>query len=168
MIFLTVGTQDPFDRLVKAVDHWAIARGRGAEVFGQITDRAGYRPVSFESASFLDPDSYQVRCAEADLIVAHAGMGTIITSMRLGKRVVIMPRREHLREQRNDHQWGTAQRFRDRPGFYPAMSEGELPDVLDSLAETATSAILPQLPRFAEPQLIAAIRTGIYGHEDWS
>ncbi len=34
MIFVTVGEQLPFDRLVRAVDEWAAASGK--EVFAQI------------------------------------------------------------------------------------------------------------------------------------
>ncbi len=59
MIFLTVGTQLPFDRLVAAVDAWA-ARQPGQEVFGQISDPgpAGYRPKHFAWVADLDPAAF--------------------------------------------------------------------------------------------------------------
>ena len=62
MIFLTVGTQLPFDRLVAAVDDWCAARGE-SDVFGQICDPGpdGYRPKHFEWVADLDPADQSVR-----------------------------------------------------------------------------------------------------------
>ena len=50
MIFVTVGTQLPFDRLIRAVDNWAKAAGR-RDVFAQIGP-ASYRPLHIDSADF--------------------------------------------------------------------------------------------------------------------
>ena len=50
MIFVTVGAQLPFDRLVSVVDEWAGSTGR-SDVFGQIA--RGKRPRHFESVDFL-------------------------------------------------------------------------------------------------------------------
>ena len=44
MIFLTIGSHEPFDRLVRYVDEWCAERGRDDAVFGQITKRAEYIP----------------------------------------------------------------------------------------------------------------------------
>ena len=58
LIFLTIGTHEPFDRLVRAVDEWCAARGR-ADVFGQITDRAIYLPRHFEHVGQMAPAAYR-------------------------------------------------------------------------------------------------------------
>lgn len=162
MIFLTVGTQEPFDRLVEAVDRWATSRNCGGLLFGQITDRPGYHPTSFESTDYLEPESFRTLCSEADLIISHAGMGTIITSMMLRKRLVMMPRRERLGEQRNDHQWATARKFRGRPGIHVAMSEGELPTLLDDVIGKDAHEPGAELSAFADQQLISSIRSFIH------
>ena len=161
MIFLTVGTQEPFDRLVEAVDSWAASRDCGGLLFGQITDRAGYDPTSFESTDYLEPESFLTLCSEADLIISHAGMGTIITSMMLRKWLVMMPRRERLGEQRNDHQWATARRFGGRAGILVAMSEDELPTLLDDALGKGALEPGAELSAFADPQLISTIRSFI-------
>lgn len=160
-----MGTQEPFDRLVQAVDQWAASRNRGAELFGQITNRAGYQPESFESTDFLEPDPFRTVCNQADLIVSHAGMGTIITGMTLRTRLVMMPRREYLGEQRNDHQWATARRFASRPGIHVAMSEGELPGLLDHAMEEGALGPGAGVPAFAEGTLISTIRAFIHNRE---
>ena len=46
----------------------------------------------------------------AAAIVAHAGMGTILTALETGKRLLVMPRRAALGEHRNDHQLATVSR----------------------------------------------------------
>ena len=86
MIFLTVGSELAFDRLVKAVDHWCGLHNFN-EVFGQIADKGpnGYRPLNFEYTEFISPEEYCRRYEEAELIVGHAGMGSIITALAKAK-----------------------------------------------------------------------------------
>lgn len=159
MIFVTIGSHEPFDRLIRAVDEWCAATGRGAEVFGQITDRAGYLPEHFPSVAKVSPENYRTRCREADLIVSHAGMGSIITALTYGKPIVVLPRRGHLNETRNDHQYATARRLGSRPGIHVALVEGEIAALLTCFVNR-TEAIPPVdgIGCQADSRLIGAIR----------
>lgn len=163
MIFLTVGTQLPFDRLVKALDSWAGARGR-SDIFGQIADPGpdGYRPKNFPFTANVPPADFQQRCRDAALIVAHAGMGSLITAMTFGKPILVMPRRGHLNEHRNDHQFATAEKLGNRPGVAVALDEAELAAKLDAMAAEGTAGAAT-LPPFADEKLIAAVRSAILG-----
>lgn len=163
MIFLTVGTQLPFDRLVSAVDAWAATRGR-SDIFGQISDPGpdGYRPKHFEWVADLDPGDFDARFRSASHIVAHAGMGTIISALGASKPLLIMPRRAHLGEQRNDHQFATAQRIGARTGILTAFEADEVADRLDALLDR-TAEGGPAISRFADPRLTDAIRAVIIG-----
>ena len=158
MIFLTIGTHEPFDRLVRAVDDWCATRGR-ADVFGQITDRAIYLPRHFEHVGQIAPAAYRDACEGADFLIAHAGMGAIITALTLAKAVAVMPRRSHLGETRNDHQFATAARLGAKPGVHVAATEAELPAVLDRLAASTGAAAAPAIGQFAEESLISALRS---------
>jgi UDP-N-acetylglucosamine transferase subunit ALG13 len=163
VIFLTVGTQLPFDRLVRALDSWAGARGH-RDIFGQIADPGpnGYRPKNFPFTDHIPPAEFQQRYRQARLIVAHAGMGSLITAMTFGKPIVVMPRRGHLNEHRNDHQFATAERLGSRPGVAVVLDDAELAERLDAmLADAATTG--DGLPPFAEERLIAAVRQAIMG-----
>lgn len=91
MIFATVGSQEPFDRLIRAVDEWARARGR-SDVFAQIGNST-IRPRHIEFTNFLEPADFNRVIREATIIVAHAGMGSIISALEIGKPIVVMPRR---------------------------------------------------------------------------
>lgn len=139
MLFLTVGAQMPFDRLVRAVDAWA-ARGGNGGVFAQI-GRGGYRPAHLRYVEFLDPRAFRTAFAGATAIIAHAGMGTIINALELGKPILVMPRRGDLAETRNDHQLATAQRFRELGLVEVAQDERELADRLDQLDRRSRPAL---------------------------
>ena len=128
MIFVTVGAQMPFDRLVRTVDDWA---GRvPAEIFAQIGP-SRLRPRHMAWTRFLAPGDFLAQVGAADLLVAHAGMGSIITALEHGKPLLIMPRRGELGETRNDHQVATAHRFRGLGLVEVAFDEQELVVRLD-------------------------------------
>lgn len=129
MIFVSVGAQIPFDRLIQAVDAWAGERGR-QDVFAQICAEA-WKPQHVEWTEFLDPPEYRRRLDEATLIVAHAGMGSIISALERGKPILVMPRRGDLRETRNDHQVATARRFGELGRVAVANDAAELHERLD-------------------------------------
>jgi UDP-N-acetylglucosamine transferase subunit ALG13 len=129
MIFLTVGTQLPFDRLIKAVDQWAAAKGR-TDVFAQIGNN-GWRPPHIQWAENLSFVEFKKKVEVADLVVAHAGIGAIQTAQDYGKPVLVMPRRAAFKEHRNDHQMDTAVRLAELGYIGMALDEEELLRKLD-------------------------------------
>lgn len=162
MIFFTLGTQLPFDRMTRAVDDWCAARGR-TDVFGQISDpgRGGYRPVNYDWVAHMPPIAFDETLAAADFVVAHAGMGSILSALGSGKLIVVMPRLAKFGEHRNDHQAATVARLADRPGLMVAADETALPAVLDEAADLAPNWNSDAAPPFAEDRLIAALRREI-------
>ncbi len=130
-IFVTVGSQMPFDRLCQAVDQW-VGRTLGVplEVFAQIGVGAA-QPQHMPHAPTLPAADYEARVAAADLVVAHAGTGTIFTALRYGTPTLVLARRAALGETRNDHQEATAARFVERGLVDYAHSEGDLQARLD-------------------------------------
>lgn len=158
MIFLTVGTQLPFDRLVKAVDDWAATSGAAA-VFAQIGE-ALYHPVHMEWARYLPTDEFSRRIAAARLIISHAGMGTLLAALEARKPLVVMPRRAALNEQRNDHQRATAKWLRQLPGVRVAEDEAELAATLRAGNWPAPDTVRSE----ASPELLAAIRGFVNGN----
>lgn len=152
MIFVTVGAQMPFDRMVKAVDDWAASRGR-ADVFAQIGP-ADYEPRHLDWTRFLEPDDFLSRYRASKVIVAHAGTGSILQALELGKPILVMPRRAALRETRNDHQVATAERFQAL-GVPVAWDAADLATALDGLDGLSSDRTLGP---HASPQLVARIR----------
>jgi len=130
MIFVTVGEQLPFDRLIKVVDEWAAVSGH--EVFAQ-TGRSDWKPAYIDHKEFLGPEEFKGKFMAAELVVAHAGMGTIISALELGKPLLVMPRLATLGEVRNDHQSATARRFMTLNYLVVAFDGVELKAKLDNL-----------------------------------
>lgn len=150
-----MGSQTPFDRLVRAVDAWAQRSGQGAQVLAQIGS-GDHVPTSAAWVRSLAPDEFRQRCRSAQLIIAHAGMGSVLTALEFGKPLVVLARRAGLRETRNDHQLATAKWLSARPGIWVAQSEDELPDLVDRVLQQA--ADLPPQPAAAPPALVQALR----------
>lgn len=155
MKFLTVGTQLPFDRLVKHVDAWA--RARSANVYAQVGPTE-FEPRFITAVRRLEPRDFGVKMREATAVISHAGMGTILTALQLGKPIVVMPRLAKFKEHRNDHQLATAKQLIGRPGILVAMNEEELASRLDALESmTAFEGVAER----ASGELIEAIRAFI-------
>lgn len=156
-IFVTVGAQMPFDRLVLGVDRWA-SGADGCRVFAQIGPDA-QKPAHIEWTEFLEPPQFRERVLGSDVLVAHAGMGSILTALQYGKPVLVMPRRGSLRETRNDHQVATAERFKALGKVAVAMDESELAGELDRLRGLRS---VDRISEFASDDLIRALRDFIH------
>ncbi len=129
VIFVTVGSQLPFDRLVKAVDVWAETRSE-REVYIQL-GATEYIPKNCKYSAYLEPDKWETLFRQADVIISHAGMGTIIKSLEMAKPLVVMPRLAELNEVRNDHQLATVQRFQMLNNLSVVQNDQELKLALD-------------------------------------
>ncbi len=131
----------PFDRLIRAMDAWAAANP-GREMLAQIGD-GGFEPAHMPWVRRLERRDYLAAVARARLVVAHAGMGTVITAAEHGKPVVLLPRRWHFGEHNNDHQADTAAWLRTRPGIRVAEAEDELAGcIAAALAEEGEAAAI--------------------------
>jgi UDP-N-acetylglucosamine transferase subunit ALG13 len=163
VIFASVGSMLPFNRLVQAVDDWADAHP-GEDVFIQIGD-SSYEPRHAPWVRIMPHAEYRQRLEACDLFVAHVGMGSILQGLELRKQMLLMPRRAQWREHTTDHQLHTADRFRhytglrivdDVPGLHHSMSEllAHPLEVADGFALTAPQPMIDSVRRY----LAAAIR----------
>lgn len=139
-IFVTVGSQLPFERLIRAVDAWARTSGAGHELHAQVAETVA-PPEHFRSTPELGPAAFREAVESADVIVGHAGTGTIMAALTAGKPVVVLARREMLQETRNDHQVATIERFRHLPGFHGTASAEEIPALIDEALTEARGSI---------------------------
>lgn len=152
MIFCTIGTQAPFDRFVKIVDE--IAANLNEEVIAQVY-KSEYTAKNVKTIDFLPPDEFNKLFAQARMIVAHAGMGTIISAMRQHKPIIIFPRIAAFGEHRNEHQLATAQKMAALGYVYVANNSEELqalltnPDLkpLHDLGDAASKNLIDELCR---------------------
>lgn len=157
-IFVVTGTQEPFDRMVRAIDKWAVTQNKH-EIFAQIAS-ADYHPVSFESTGFISPEKFDAYFKGADLIVSHAGMGTIISALSNAKPIIVMPRLALYHEHRNDHQLATAKSFEQMGYVKVAYTEEELVTYLNSPQNIKPS---PAIGKEASKELLSFLGNFIAG-----
>ena len=157
MIFVTVGQMLGFDRLIEAMDAWTSAHP-GREVFAQIGD-GRYEPGAMRWTRIVPPNEFRATVASAELIVAHAGMGSFFVAMEAQKPIVMLPRIEARREHTTDHQVHTLKWLREKPGVYAADSEDELPGAIERALAEAT--VFDGFRRFAPEPFVAKLRQAI-------
>lgn len=126
MIFLTVGTSEkfPFDRLIQAIDN-GIKTGQITQpVFGQI-GKTSYCP-SFDHKPFIPISEMIDNTRNADIVIAHAGVGSTLLALSLGKIPIIFPRIAKLGENLDDHQTEFTQEMEKQGIVLMAYNEEEL------------------------------------------
>lgn len=168
MIFATVGTQLPFDRLLTALDRWAV-HNPDIPILAQsgATDRH-YRHI--ETIPHLGQSEFNEHFRAARLVVAHAGMGSILSAAEMGKPIILMPRRAQFQEHRNDHQMDTAKEMA-RLSNVAVVQDGEaLHQALDhALSQPSTASQLPAPSQACERDpLISAVRDFVWSGFDLS
>ena len=132
MIFVTVGTQFPFDRLIKAVDT-ALETGQvNEQVFAQ-TGEGSYKPRHFSIQPSLEKDSFDEYVRQSTGIISHAGIGSINIAMAYDKPMLVMPRLKKYGEVVNDHQVAIARKFAESGHILLANDEEELLEKITEL-----------------------------------
>ncbi len=132
MIFLTVGTLYPFDRLVGAVDD-AVAKGLiTEEVIAQIGVGAR-QPKHIECVESFDKITFDKVISQASCMVSHAGMGSIQAALDRKKPLLVMPRLYRYSENINDHQVATAAKFEELGHVLAVYSEDDIPKRMDDI-----------------------------------
>ena len=166
MIFATVGTQLPFDRLLTGLDSWA-ARHPDLPVLAQsgATTR-DYRHI--ETVPHLGQSEFLAHFQAARLIVAHAGMGSILSAAEMGKPIILMPRRAEFQEHRNDHQLDTAKEMARLSNVTVVQDGKALHRALDrALSQRCTTGPLAGPSQACElDPLISAVRDFVWSGFD--
>jgi UDP-N-acetylglucosamine transferase subunit ALG13 len=123
VILVTVGMQLGFDRLIEAMDR--IAPTLGMEVIAQ-TGKGSFVPSNMTAREKIGPEEFEQLIQRSQLIVSHAGIGTILTAQRFSTPIVLFPRRLEYGEHRNDHQVATVRNLEGRSGLLVALDESDL------------------------------------------
>lgn len=122
-----------FRRLVEAL---ARLLPPGASVLWQTgpTDVAG---LGIDASAFVSANRLRAAISEADLVVAHAGVGSALEALSAGRCPVLVPRRKAFGEHVDDHQSDIAAELAGR-GLCIAREADELSeaDLLDAAART--------------------------------
>ena len=141
MILVTVGTQIPFDRLVNYVDQWASKTEEKQDIVAQVGG-SGFQSKHILVVQSVEPEQLEKYITECDFIVSHAGMGSILTALRVKKPIILFPRKASLGEHRNDHQLATARSFSNVEGVYVAYDKEQLFEYLNCSEKLKSGALM--------------------------
>jgi UDP-N-acetylglucosamine transferase subunit ALG13 len=156
MIFVTVGTQGPFDRLIMAMDALALSIPE-IPIVAQIAD-SNYKVRNMKHFSFTNSIEMECYFNSAELIVSHAGMGTIISAFERKKPIVIFPKLAKFGEHRNDHQLATAKRLESLNYLHAAYDLNTLHGKVRA-ALSGELAPLHKVGKYASAELINSLQS---------
>jgi UDP-N-acetylglucosamine transferase subunit ALG13 len=151
VIFVTVGTMLPFDRMIQAMDKWAAAHP-AIEVFAQIGS-GSYEPRNMRWIRLIGVGEFTEMVKKSEIVVAHAGTGSYFLAAENMKPIVMFPRRAALREHTTDHQVHTARWLREKPGVFVAMTVDEIDGAIARAAQSNVGDS-PFTPYAPEPFLL--------------
>ena len=116
MIFVTVGTHEqPFDRLVKAVDELKRDGIITEEVIMQ-TGFSIYEPKYCEWSKLIPYREMIKNVENAHIVITHGGPASFIMPLEMGKTPIVVPRQHQFEEHVNDHQVEFARNVAERMG----------------------------------------------------
>ena len=104
MILVLLGTQNnSFHRLLEEIDK-LVEKGIIKE---EILVQAGHTKYESKNMKIFDlipSEELEKYQEQADLIITHGGVGSIVGSIKKGKKVIAVPRLHKYHEHVNDHQ----------------------------------------------------------------
>lgn len=125
------GTQS-FSRLLDEVARIA------SELPQPVIVQHGNTPFQSEACKairFVDMGEFERLVAESELLILHAGAGSVIHAVGAGKVPVVMPRRAEHGEIVDDHQIGFAQALEEAGKVVVASDPSQLADAVRSALE---------------------------------
>ena len=157
MILVLLGTKsNSFHRLLEAIDE-NIQKGIIEEeviVQAGSTKYESNQMTIFDLVSMEDIKTYQ---ENARVIVTHGGVGSIVSSLKMGKKVIAVPRQKMYAEHVNDHQKQIIQTF-DQEGYIKGVEDltklgkalQEIEDFTPKKYESHTDHIIDLITNFID------------------
>jgi len=152
LIFVTVGTHhQPFMRMLDALA--PIADRDLVVQYGP-----GSAPAGAARAEAFMPFEEMLACyREAEQVITHAGVGSILCAIREGHTPLVVPRRHELGEHVDDHQAELSRALEERGSVVVAWETERLGQLLDSLPPRR------QNPEAQVPELCGEVRAALLG-----
>ncbi len=122
MILVLLGTQNnSFHRLLEEIDKLI----KNKVIDEEVVVQAGYTKYESNNMKIFDlipKEELRSKQEKASLIITHGGVGSIISSIKMGKKVIAVPRLHEYQEHVNNHQKEIVQTF-DEKGYIIGIEE---------------------------------------------
>lgn len=130
-IFVALGTQRfPFNRLIEAINSMIDNDAYAPE---EILVQSSIYDIKPKCASvgMISVDEFDRYMREAEVIITHSGVNSIISCMRLHKPFIIAPRLKKYSEHIDNHQIEIAQLMKDRFNAIILEDYSDLTSIID-------------------------------------
>lgn len=129
MIFVTLGTQDKvFPRLLEAVEKLSL----NDNIIMQIgSTEFKSKKKNIKIYKYLSPDEFNNYMMKADVVISHAGVGTIIQGLKLHKKMIVAARLKKYKEHVNDHQMEILKTFSEDGYILPLYDFNDLEKLIN-------------------------------------
>lgn len=135
MIFVMLGTQNnSFKRLLEMLDS-LIEKGKIKE---EVIVQAGYTKYESKNMKIFDlipRDELEAYQKKARFIITHGGVGSIISSLKLDKKVIAVPRLHEFHEHVNNHQKEIVDLFQAKGYIIGINGVDELEQAIDKIED---------------------------------
>ncbi len=157
MILVLLGTQNnSFHRLLEEIQK-CIDDGTIEEKVVVQAGSTRFESNNMEIFKLIEQNKFNELIKQADIIITHGGVGSIVTSVKLGKKVIAVPRLKKYGEHVNDHQIQIIETF-SKQGFIKGIKDvSELEEALKNIStftpnklESNTDNIVKIIENFIE------------------
>ena len=135
MILVLLGTQkNEFNRLLEAIEKKIIEENIKEKVIVQ-AGCTKYSTDLMEIFDLIPKEDIEELKKKARIIITHGGVGSILSCVKLGKKVIAVPRLAKYNEHVNDHQKQLVEKF-DKEGYIIGVEDLEkLPEALKRIED---------------------------------
>ena len=132
MTLVILGTQDKtFERLLKMVEK-EVKNNNLKDVIVQ-AGQTKYKSKYMQIFDFISMTKFNKLMNEADIVITHGGVGSIITALKHNKKVIAIPRLSKYGEHENDHQLQIVKEFTKLGYILNASNQRELENALKEI-----------------------------------
>ena len=133
MTLVILGTQDKsFDRLLRMVEKEIKNNNLKGEVIVQ-AGQTKFKSKYMEIFDLIPITKFNKLIKEADLVITHGGVGSIIQALKHNKKVIAVPRLARYKEHENDHQLQIVEEFTKNGYILSAKNTKELNKALEDV-----------------------------------
>jgi UDP-N-acetylglucosamine transferase subunit ALG13 len=159
VILVTIGSAEPFDRLLRAVDGLP-----GPETVIAQCGASTVLPRRAECLDFVRHEDLIGLMREARVVVTHAGVGSVLAATTTGRPPIVVPRLAGLREAVDDHQLLFGRRLAAEGRVVLVEDVADLPDAVAGYdapppAPLGPSELATELRRFMATHIERLERT---------
>lgn len=131
MIFVTVGTfKMQFNRLLRVVE--------SLNLRDEIIIQSGYNEFlsnKYKVKKFMNKDEFRCNLINADIVICHGGVGSILEALRLNKKIIAIPRLAKYNEHVDDHQVEIVKKLTHEKYILSSIDEKELPILIEKIKD---------------------------------